>query len=580
MGLGGGSTRAGVAAMLGAALIPSSSWAQSVAPTRDELTRPQATPEETAPRLSVQGDVERAPCALANPEFADIRVTISEVRFNNLKGATPAELRSTWAEYAGREMPVSIICEVRDRAATLLRDKGYLAAVQVPVQRIENGVVQLEVLYGRVTAIRARGQTRGAEAKLAGYLQQLTNDEIFDRRRAERYLLLARDLPGYNVQLTLRPAGTVPGDLVGEVTVIRRPYSLDVTFQNLSARETGRWAGQLRGQAYGLTGLGDVTSLSYSNTLGDWREQRILQAEHQFRPGSEGLLISAQGTLAWTRPDIGADDDDPELKAKTVFATLSASYPLLRSQGRNWFIGGGLDFVNQRVELIDTLSRDKLRVLWLRSDFDVLDQASAAPRWQLGASVELRRGLDILDASKGCEKVDCTDPDVVTPSRTDGDPTATLVRGSLSGQFAIGRDFALFLSPRAQYAFDPLLSFEEFTGGNFTVGRGYDPGTVLGDSGIGLIAELRGPRLQPIKDSPFRLQPFLFSDTAWAWNKNDGLDGADKLHSVGGGVRGELSDRMRLDATVAKPLRRAGPFDAKPDLRFLVSLTARLLPWR
>ena len=39
----------------------------------------------------------------------------------------------------------------------------------------------------------------------------MTKDEIFDRRRAERYLLLARDLPGYNVQLVLKPAGTGPG---------------------------------------------------------------------------------------------------------------------------------------------------------------------------------------------------------------------------------------------------------------------------------------------------------------------------------------------------------------------------------
>jgi hemolysin activation/secretion protein len=527
----------------------------------------------------VQGDIERAPCALASADFADIRVTINEVRFNNLKGATPDELRTAWADYAGRELPVSVICDVRDRAATLLREKGYLAAVQVPVQRIENGVVRLEVLYGRVTAIRARGQTRGAEAKLALYLQQLTRDEIFDRRRAERYLLLARDLPGYNVQLTLRPAGTVPGELVGEVTVIRRPYSLDVTIQNLSARETGRWAGQVRGQVYGLTGLGDVTSVSYSNTLGDWREQRIVQAEHQFRPGAEGLVVSGQLTVALTRPDIGAAGGDPEIKAKTVFSTLALSYPVQRSQSRNWYIGGGLDLVNQRIELITPLSRDKLRVLWLRADFDSIDDGAAVPRWQLGGSLEVRRGLDILGASKGCNRADCTDPDVVAPSRFDGDPTATLVRGSLAGQLALGGNLAFFVSPRAQYSLDPLLSFEEFTGGNFTVGRGYDAGTILGDSGVGLVAELRGPRLRVIRGSSLRVQPFLFGDAAWAWSKNDGRAGSDKLLSIGGGVRGDLTDRMRLDATMAKPLRKAGAFNSKPDLRFLLSLTARLLPW-
>ena len=149
-----------------------------------------------------------------------------------------------------------MLCEIRDAAATMLRDKGYLAAVQVPTQRIENGVVRMETLYARITTIRARGQTGGAEAKLAAYLNKLTEDEYFDRDRAERYLLLARDLPGYNVQLTLKPAGTGPGELVGEVSVLHRPYSLDVTVQNLAAQETGRWGGQVRGQLFGLTGHG------------------------------------------------------------------------------------------------------------------------------------------------------------------------------------------------------------------------------------------------------------------------------------------------------------------------------------
>ena len=44
---------------------------------------------------------------------------------------------------------------------------------------------------------------------------------MFNRYQAERYLLLASDIPGYVVRLTLRPAGTVPGDVIGDVTVQR-----------------------------------------------------------------------------------------------------------------------------------------------------------------------------------------------------------------------------------------------------------------------------------------------------------------------------------------------------------------------
>ena len=552
-----------------AALIaPLPAAAQSVAPSREELTRITAPPPEARPSLNIVGGVERSPCPLADPRFADVRVTISEVVFNGLKGASPEEMRSTWAPYAGSEQPVAVLCEIRDAAATLLRNKGYLAAVQVPTQRIENGVVRMETLYARITTVRARGQTDGAETKLAAYLNKLTEDEYFDRNKAERYLLLARDLPGYNVQLTLRPAGTGPGELVGEVAVLRRRYSLDATVQNLAASETGRWGGQLRAQAFGLTGLGDVTTLAFYSTP-DFKEQKILNVGHSFRPGGEGLTIDGQFTYAWTRPDIDDDPVTPELKAKTLFWSVGARYPFVRTQSSNLWGGAGFDFVDQKVHFFEPLTRDKLRVLWLRATWDAIDLTSRRPGWRADALIEVRKGLDIFDASDS--------GDEVGPSRADGEADALVLRAAASGEVALGRDFAFAVSPRAQIAFDPLLSFEEFTAGNYTVGRGYDPATLSGDSGVGVLAELRGPRLMPVKRSRLTLQPYVFGDAAWVWNKNDGA-GADRLTSAGGGVRAELNDRMRLDTAVAVPLEKTGFDNRKGDVRLLVTLTGRILP--
>ena len=556
-------------------ILPSPLAAQSIAPTRDELTRAQPSDAPPRPTLNIVGGIERSPCPLADPRYADVKVTIREVQFNNLKGATPEEMRAAWSPFAGSEQPVSVLCEIRDAAATILREKGYLAAVQVPTQRIENGVVRMETLFARVTAVRARGQTDGAEAKLAQYLGKLTEDEYFDRDRAERYLLLARDLPGYNVQLTLKSAGTGPGELIGEVAVLRRRYSIDVTVQNLAAQETGRWGAQLRGQLYGLTGLGDVTSVAFYSTF-DFKEQKILQVAHSFRPGSEGLTIDGQFTYAWTKPDIGATGPVPDLKARTLFWTLGGRYPLIRRQSSNLWVGAGFDYLDQKVDFFVPLTRDKLRIAWLRAEWDAVDLTSRRPAWRANALVELRRGLDILGASDGCGGGLCP-IGVVPPSRFDGDPTATLVRVAGQAEVAIGRNFAFAVAPRAQYGFDPLLSFEEFTAGNYTVGRGYDPATLGGESGVGLSAELRGPRIRPSSRSKLTLQPYVFGDAAWVWNKNDGI-GAEHLKSAGGGVRAELNDRFRIDSTVAVPLEKAGITNRKGDVRLLVTLTSRILP--
>jgi hemolysin activation/secretion protein len=573
---------AATAAVLAISILPFPALAQTgpapvSVPTREELetiTRPQV---ERQPQLSIEGGIERSPCPLADPQYADIPVTISNVAFNNLKGATPADLEPAWKPFAGKPQPVAVICEIRDAAATILRNKGYLAAVQVPTQRIENGEIRLEVLYARVTAIRARGETRGAEKKLEEYLGRLSEDEVFDRYRAERYLLLARDLPGYDVQLTLKPAGTAPGDLLGEVTVVRRPYVVDFTVQNYAAKATGRWGAQLRAQFFGLTGLGDATTLGFYSTV-DPSEQKILQLGHEFRPGGEGLTVGGQFTYAWTKPDMGAAAPaGPDLKARTLFAQAYARYPLKRTQGANVWLGGGFDLIDQDVDLIGKLSRDKLRIAWLRADFDAVDLRNARPQWRTAASLELRQGLDIFNASPNCNGVACP-AGVTPPSRLDGDPTATVIHFNGVGEFALGRNFAVALMPRAQYAFDPLLSFEEFTAGNYTVGRGYDPGAILGDSGIGLSAELRGPRIKVADSSDFRVQPYVFGDIAHVWNKGPG--GEDHLSSAGGGVRADLGDRFQLDATVAVPLERTGLQTKRGNARFLLTLTTRLLPWR
>jgi hemolysin activation/secretion protein len=432
----------------------------------------------------------------------------------------------------------------------------------------------METLYARITTIRARGQTSGAEAKLAAYLSKLTEDEYFDRSRAERYLLLARDLPGYNVQLTLKPAGTAPGELIGEVAVLSRRYSLDATVQNLAADETGRWGGQLRAQAFGLTGLGDVTSIAFYSTP-DFDEQKILNVAHSFRPGSEGLTIDGQFTYAWTKPDINGNDATPDLESRTLFWTIGAHYPFIRRQTSNLWGGIGFDYVDQKVDFFGPLTRDKLRVHWLRANWDAVDLTSRRPKWRADALVELRKGLDIFDATDGCNGL-CP-PGRLPTTRIDGEANSALLRVAANGELALGESFAISLSPRAQYAFNPLLSFEEFTGGNYTIGRGYDPSVLSGDSGVGFLAEIRGPRLMPVKKSQLTLQPYLFGDAAWVWNKNDGV-GADHLKSAGGGIRAELGDRMRLDTAVAVPLEKTGFNNRKGDVRLLVTLTGRLLP--
>jgi hemolysin activation/secretion protein len=553
-------------------------------PTREEVTRPEPRPAPLPPaRLEVQGGIERAPCFLESPEYAAIKFTLRDVVFDGLQGISADELRSAYAPLIGREQPVSVICEIRDRAATALRQAGYIAAVEVPEQRIAEGTVHFRVLMAKLVQVRVRGNATGAEHAIAAYLDKLTGEPVFNRFDAERYLLLASDIPGYTVRLTLRPAGTVPGEVIGDVTVVRTPAYVDANVQDYGSKALGRWGGLLRAQLYGLTGLGDRTTLAVFSTS-DLKEQQTVQAGHDFRLGSEGLTIGGNFTYSWARPSIGEGSD---FRSRTLLATLETGYPFIRRQSHTVRGSAGMDFVNQDVELDGIkLSRDRLRVAFARLAADALgrDQGFTLvePHWRVSGLLELRQGVDFLGATQSCgaDGSGCLGPGDVPPSRIEADGMATVFRGSGYGEFRPIPKLTFALGVRGQYTNQPLLSFEEFSAGNYTVGRGYDPGTLLGDRGIGVQAEIRAGSIYPRSPKSLGLEGYAFFDHARIHNQDRLFvdESSRKLSSVGAGARASWN-RFFLDAALALPLTHVGLENKKPDPRFLVSLTTRLWPW-
>lgn len=216
---------------ISACLWSGSALAQAVVPpavqqpTREEIERgvAEATLNRGGP-VSIDADeVERAPCPLAAPDFAGIRLKLVSVTFAGMQDLPGFDLTASYAGFVGTDQPVSVICEIRDRAATALRQAGYLAAVQVPPQKIEGGAIRLDVMLAHLKRVQIKGDPGASEGILLKYLSKLTQEPVFNTRTAERYLLLAKDVPGLDVRLALRPLEGSPGEVVGEVSVRRVP---------------------------------------------------------------------------------------------------------------------------------------------------------------------------------------------------------------------------------------------------------------------------------------------------------------------------------------------------------------------
>ncbi|CAO1654497.1 ShlB/FhaC/HecB family hemolysin secretion/activation protein [Parasphingorhabdus sp. NYA22] len=569
-------------------------WGQSsaAAPTREEIQRgviDEALKGQAQP-LSFDGDVERSACPLAGPEFSDVRFTLKSVDFTGLISVDAASLSSSYTDYIGQDVPVSVVCDIRDRAATILRSDGYLAAVQVPPQTIDSGNVRFDVLMARMTAVQVRGDAGPSEALLQKYIEKLAAQPVFNINTADRYLLLARDIPGLDVRLSLRPvsaeSGGQPGEVVGEFNVVRTPVYADINVQNFGSKAVGRFGGLARVRFNGLTGLGDETVISgYSSA--DFKEQQVLQVGHEFTVGGEGLKFGGNFTYAWTRPELSGGLD---VDSQTLVASAYASYPFIRKQSHNIFGTVGLDYIDQRTDLLGVrTNEDRLSVAFARLDFNQIEAGSISgrggysafePKWGIGGSLEIRQGLDILGASEGCGPafVNCVGK-TVFPTRADGDPTAFVVRGQAKIDFRPTPLLAVTLKPRLQYSPDALFSYEEVSGGNYTTGRGYDPGTIIGDSGYGLQTEISYGSLVPETPESIALQPYAFFDIMGVWNKNVPGD-PQKLYSAGGGLRMTIGQQASLDLTAVVPLKRA-PFETRrQDARALLTLTVQLAPWK
>ncbi len=564
-------------------ILPSGALAQAVPPpdvarpTREEVSPPTQTerPPQSRARVDAGGAFERAPCPL---ETSEVRATISRVQFTGPGGAPLApELLQLLSSIGApnSDQPIKVVCDLRDRANAALRKARYVATVQVPPQRIEDGTLRLEVVSARIVEMRVRGEPGPYEARIQQSIEGLKRLDPLNEAEAERLLLLVGDTPGLDVQLSLRPTGATPGDVIGEMTVSYNRFSVIANAQNYNSRQLGRETGYVRAEVYGLTGASDTTYIGLSSTA-DLSEQKIVQVGHVAGLDDKGTTLGSRLTYAISQPDL----DQLRLQTKSFIASVELARPLVRSVRANLGLTTGFEFAQQRTDILGANARsplnlDRVSNLFLRAVGDLREFSRFGEETiRTGASLEIRQGLNILNATQTGR----TTPAGYFPSRFEGSATATVIRGQIDSRIGLGPIFNLTGTVRGQWSNRALLNFDEFAVGNLTIGRGYDPGANSGDRAVGASVELRA---KIVRGTRLTVEPFGFYDAVRIWNLDrNSTENNRSLRSYGGGVRVVLPGLALLEVTYAKPIDRALSFDRTPPPdRVLASLTMQLVPF-
>jgi Hemolysin activation/secretion protein len=528
--------------------------------------RPRQAPELSVP----QSAPTRAPAGADQ-----IRFVLNGIELDGVTAYPPDALRSFYADLIGQEVSLGDIYRVADEIQRKYREDGYfLARTIVPAQTVREGVFRLQVIEGYVNRIEVEGQVGAVEDLAKQYLDQVTEERPLKLATLERALLLTNDIPGVSARGVLRPATGELGAAELVVTIDRTPFNGLVNLDNYGTKYTGltELAGAASansftqaGEQLSLTGLVSDPFNGFNQNYQQW----VAQASGSARFGAGGLFAEGLFSYGQSRPGFLVRQLD--LDSTTLLGSVDVGYPIIRSRDLSLYARFGFDYIDSDTDIFDTVSfsRDRLRVLFLKANADFAD----AWRGANSVSAGLRQGLPIFDATQS------SDQDTSRPG-AGGQETVLTASASrlqpLFGSFELAgfpASVALSTSAVAQYAFDPLLAYEEFELGGVQYGRGYDLGELSGDSGVGVSGELQLNHRPEFADVPFfdGYQLFGFFDYGRVWNHNGGPD--NDLASAGAGIRTSLFSKLSVEVIGAKPLllkTERADFSYDPQLLFRI----------
>ncbi|GHA69151.1 ShlB/FhaC/HecB family hemolysin secretion/activation protein [Cognatilysobacter bugurensis] len=451
-------------------------------------------PATRAPALQARTiDTQTLATPGACPFAGQGQVTLSSIQVTGATLVPQAELDAAVADLVGRTGDTQLLCDARDRVAQVYAANGEaLARVELPEQRITDGVLTLRVNEGRIADVKlVNAEAMGPSAALAqSYLDNLKTEGATRWSDVERAFMLVREIPGADVGFSMQRANDGSADGLAATATFAPRRKVDITLgaQNLGSEVLGSNGVSARIDANGFTPWGDRTSLVlYSSTGG---EQQVAQLMEEIRVGPSGLVLT--GDVAYARTEPGGALEALELDGESLVARVGARYPVVRQ--RNAMVDAAvrleaveqdnaLGFLNSIGGPVIPLFEESLRVLSIGAEGRWMHGASRG--FATHASIEFRQGLEALGASETGDAL---------LSRPDAQMDFTSVRlgAGARTRFGASQTVAPYaaVNAAAQWTDDSLPAYEEFQFGNYTIGRGFDPGAASGDRAIALRTEL------------------------------------------------------------------------------------------
>ncbi|MGD1912727.1 MAG: ShlB/FhaC/HecB family hemolysin secretion/activation protein [Rivularia sp. (in: cyanobacteria)] len=490
-------------------------------PPSNELLKPNATPTipETTPPVEL-------------PQTINVKKI-------EIKGSTvfsEEDFEEITKNYTDRPVTFAELLQLRSDITKLYLKSEYITSgAFLPIQKFQDGIVEIKVIEGGLEDIKIRGNRRlnsgyirsriapGAKKplnreKLLGALQLLQLNPLIDKLSAEL------------------SSGTRPGESLLEIKINEtKTFNVQLSLDNARSPAVGSFRRQIQISEANLFGWGDAIGVGYSNTDGS----------NTFDFNYTLPLNPRNGTLSFT---YGASDsdviEDPfsvlDIQSESRYYEISFRQPILQTVSQEFVLGltasrrtskaslfnGEVPFPNSpgsddegrtRISAVrffqEWTNRTSSQVFALRSQFSI--------------------GLNALDS---------------TINSSSPDSRFYAWRGQAQWVRLLAPDTLFLLRGDMQLSDRPLVPLEQIgIGGQETV-RGYRQDALLTDNAVFASAEIRFPIARfSGENNILQLAPFI--DFGTAWNRGGSDDSADELDtntllSLGLGLRLQLQERL------------------------------------
>jgi hemolysin activation/secretion protein len=513
-------------------------------PNRDRFLQPAPQPSPESPQTPpTVAPVPPSPVPLPLPNQV---IQVQKIQVVGSTILSQDEINVLVKPLEGRSATLEQLKQIADKITEIYLNRGYITSRAVlPPQTISAGIVQIQVIEGKLARIEIEGTKRLHPSYIRSRIRLGAGMPLSTASLEDQLRLLRVDPLFDNVEASLRA-----GDNEGESILIVRvteanPFQSSFSFDNYSPPSVGseRLGVSLRHRD--ITGNGDELAATYYRSLGD---SDVF--DFSYRLPLNAMNGTLQLRAAPNRNSIvQAPFDTFDISGKSHLFEVSYRQPLLRTPIEEFALSAGITYQTSRTFLAgkpyafgigpDSKGVTTTTAIKLGQDYIRRDPRGA---WALRSQFTI--GTSLFDATQNEGSV------------PDGQFFSWL--GQVQRVQRLNDKNLLILQSDLQLSANSLLPSQQFVIGGGQSLRGYRQNARSGDNGFRVSIEDRITLQRDTSGIPkLQLAPFFDAGTVWNLPNNPNkLTNQRFLGGLGLGVIWQPIPQVYLRVDYALPLVR------------------------